>query len=80
MQLAASSQEFVSIFVRTNGVVAHFLKHPEQAFAYKFLFYKKLYLLFPSLHFFGGIVIPFASNICTCLFIMPKADRSFYLE
>ena len=48
----AFSQEFVSIFVRTNAVVAHFLKYPKQGFAYKFLFYKKLYLLFPSLQFF----------------------------
>ena len=52
MQLAAFSQESESIFVRTNAVVAHFLKHPKQAFAYKFLFYEKLYLLFPSLQFF----------------------------
>ena len=40
------------IFVRTNTVVTHFLKHPGQAFAYKFLFYKKLYLPFSSLQFF----------------------------
>ena len=47
----AFSQEFVSIFVRTNAVVAHFLKHPEQAFAYKFLFCKKLLspISFPSI-------------------------------
>ena len=76
----AFSQEFVSIFVRTNAVVAHFLKHPEQAFAYKFLFCKELLspISFPSIFLTKSFHLQ-ATSVHACL-LCPRRTAASILN